>query len=54
MSNNNKSRIPPHLPIYIISLLLIVLTSCILSPIYMQVGNDIVFMYTVIEQMLTT
>lgn len=52
MSNNNKSRIPPHLPIYIISLLLIVLTSCILSPIYMQVGNDIVFMYTVLPIIL--
>ena len=52
MSNNNKSRIPPHLSIYIISLLLIVLTSCILSPIYMQVGNDIVFMYTVLPIIL--
>ncbi len=50
--SNNKYRISPHLPIYIISLLLIVLTSCILSPIYMQVGNDIVFMYTVLPIIL--
>ena len=50
--SNSKSKIPPHLPIYIISLILIVLTSCILSPIYMQVGNDIVYMYTVLPIIL--
>lgn len=43
ITKNNKS---PHLSIYIISLLLIVLTSCVLSPIYMQIGNDVVYMYT--------
>lgn len=50
--SNKKSKIPPHLAIYIISLLLIVLTSCVLSPIYMQVGNDIVYMYTVLPIIL--
>lgn len=46
---SDKTRIikSPQLPVYLISLLLIILTSCVLSPIYMQVGNDIVFMYTV-------
>lgn len=52
MSNNNRSKIPPHIPIYIISLLLVVLNSCILSPIYMQVGNDVVYMYTVLPIIL--
>ena len=52
MSNSKSNRIPPHLPIYLIALLLIVLTSCVLSPIYMQVGNDIVFMYTVLPIIL--
>lgn len=50
--SNKKSKIPPHLAVYIISLLLIVLTSCVLSPIYMQVGNDIVYMYTVLPIIL--
>ena len=52
MSNNFRTKLPPHIPIYIISLLLIVLTSCILSPIYMQVGNDVVYMYTVLPIIL--
>lgn len=52
MSNNKRSKIPPHIPIYIISLLLVVLNSCILSPIYMQVGNDVVYMYTVLPIIL--
>lgn len=51
---SDKARIikSPQLPVYLISLLLIILTSCVFSPIYMQVGNDIVFMYTVVPIIL--
>lgn len=52
MSDKTKTKISPHLPIYIISLLLVILTSCVLSPIYMQVGNDVVFMYTAVPIIL--
>ena len=52
MSNNTKTKFPHCLPIYLISIVLVVLTSCVLSPIYMQVGNDVAFMYTVLPIIL--
>lgn len=52
MTNKTKSIFSLQFPIYLISLLLIILTSCVLSPIYMQVGNDVVFMYTIVPIVL--
>ena len=52
MSNNTKTKFLHYLPIYLISIVLVVLTSCVLSPIYMQVGNDVAFMYTVLPIIL--
>lgn len=52
MSTNEKHKFPLHLPVYILALLLIILTSCIFSPLYMQVGNDVTYMYTVLPIIL--
>lgn len=55
--NNNTNRIkigagPAHLPILFLSALLAILTSCVLSPIYTQIENDVTFMYTVLPIIL--
>lgn len=55
--NNNKHNktaggVSPHLHILLLSTLLAVLTSCLLSPIYTQIENDITFMYTVLPIVL--
>ncbi len=52
--NNTKQNtiILPHLPILIIALILAVLTSCILSPVYTQIDNDITLMHTVLPTIL--
>lgn len=52
MSIKTNNKFPLTLPIYLIALLLILLISCVFSPLYMQVGNDIVFMYTVLPIIL--
>lgn len=52
MPTNTKNKLPLHFPVYILSLLLIVLTSCVFSPLYMQVGNDVAYMYTVLPIIL--
>ncbi len=46
---NNKIRgivSSPQFPIYILSLIVATLNSCILSPIYIQIENNITFEYT--------
>lgn len=50
--SNNKRKLPLQTTVYLLALLLILLTSCVLSPIYMQIGNDVVFMYTLLPIVL--
>ncbi len=52
MSTNSNNKFPLHIPIYIIALLLTILTSCVFSPLYMQFGNDVTYMYTVLPIIL--
>lgn len=45
---NSKTKLSPHLPIMLISLMISIIASCVLSPLYMQARNDITVMYTLI------
>ncbi len=56
MNNNTKDRssLSPHIPILILGFVLAILTSCVLSPIYTQIDNDITLMYTVLPMIVDT
>ena len=38
----------PHFPILLLSLLVAILNSCVISPIYVQIESDIAFEYTIL------
>lgn len=46
MNKSNGILSSPQFPIYILSLIVAVLNSCLLSPIYIQIENNITFEYT--------
>lgn len=48
----NAVSLPAHFHILLLSVLLVILTSCLLSPIYTQIENDVTFMYTVLPIIL--
>lgn len=56
MNNNTKNKragyLSAHIHILLLSVLIIVLTSCLMSPIYTQIENDVTFMYTVLPIIL--
>ena len=48
----NARALPAHLHILLLSVLVVILTSCLLSPIYTQIENDVTFMYTLLPIIL--
>ena len=46
MNKSNSIFSSPQFPIYLLSLIVAVLNSCLLSPIYIQIENNITFEYT--------
>ncbi len=51
MNNNHfsqKLKLPPYLPILILSFIIAIISACILSPIYTQIISDVTIMYTVL------
>ena len=46
MNKTNGIFNSPQFPIYLLSLTVAVLNSCLLSPIYIQIENNITFEYT--------
>ncbi len=50
--NNSPAAKSPHFPIYLLSLLVAILNSCALSPIYVQIESNISFEYTVLPIVL--
>jgi len=42
----------PHFPLYLLSFIIAILNSCVLSPIYIQIENNIAFEYTALPIIL--
>lgn len=53
MTKEIKSKnLPPYYLILILSALIVILVSCVLSPLYMQIKNDVILMYSVLPIVL--
>ena len=48
MNKENKIQSFSYIPILIMSALIVILVSCVLSPLYMQIRNDVTLMYTIL------